>query len=305
MDTLGPKPRRGMSFEGTESTRTTAFGACPSSGHDRLTRTTARSFADGARILVNRTQRVVIAYKPSTDSTLGRPNEKESRPEVGCIDTESERLTRMRLVANGNTQATSSDPHHDSGEELMTQIVSAQKPLYSYIRTLVGPTNDVDDILQEVNLVLWRKGHEFDGRGRFLAWACHIAYVQVLAHCQRRRREKQVYFDERVLNELAQYVSWEVERIDARLEALHDCLGKLSPKLRRMILSRYEAGGSVHKVAGELDRPVGSVRVALHRIRLLLADCIGRTLEGGKGAWKIAIAIVRSTGCSSIWWTGR
>ncbi len=170
----------------------------------------------------------------------------------------------------------------DPGEELMTLIVAAQKPLYAYIRTLAGPASDVDDILQEVNLVLWRKGHEFHDRGRFLSWACHIAYLQVLANCQKRRREKQVYIDESVLRELAEYVSGEVQRIDARLEALRGCLGKLSAERRKMILSRYEANGSAKKVAGDLKRPVGSVRVTLHRIRLLLADCIERSMTGGK-----------------------
>ena len=190
----------------------------------------------------------------------------------------------MQLVANGETQFPTAGPPLDRNEELMTQIVAAQKPLYSYIRTLVGPTHDVDDVLQEVNLVLWRKGHEFDGQGRFLAWACHISYLQVLAYCQKRRRERHVYFDESVLCDLAEYVSSEVQRVDARLEALRTCLGKLSPEQRRIILLRYEDGGSAGKVAGDLDRPVGSVRVTLHRIRVLLADCIARTLDGGNGA---------------------
>jgi len=164
----------------------------------------------------------------------------------------------------------------------MTLIVSSQKPLYTYIRTLVGPVSDVDDILQEVNLILWRKGDEYDGRGRFLAWACHIAYLQVLAYCQKRRRDRHVYIDEYVLRDLAEYVASEVERIDARLEALRGCLAKLAPAQRRLILLRYEEGGSVQKVAELLDRPVGSVRVTLHRIRQLLADCVKRTLGEGK-----------------------
>jgi len=190
----------------------------------------------------------------------------------------------MHVAANGNAQGPSSGPLSDRAEELMTLIVSSQKPLYAYIRTLVGPVNDVDDVLQEVNLILWRKGHEFNGKGRFLAWACHIAYLQVLAYCQKRRRDKQVYFDESVLSNLAGYVAQEVERIDARLEALRGCLGKLAPAQRRMILLRYEDGGSAEKVAGQLDRPVGSVRVTLHRIRQLLAVCIERSLSGGKTA---------------------
>lgn len=186
----------------------------------------------------------------------------------------------MRLAADGITEPAPVIPGADADEELMTLIASAQRPLFAYIRTLIGPGGDVDDVLQEVNLVLWRKGTGFDGRGRFLAWACRIAHLQVLAHVQGRRREKHVYLGEQVLNELAERAAEEVQRIDARLEALRGCLAKLPAAQRQMITRRYEDGSSVQKVADELDRPPASVRVTLHRLRQLLADCIERTLAG-------------------------
>ena len=46
-----------------------------------------------------------------------------------------------------------------------------------------------------------------------------------------------------------------------------------------MITARYAAGGSVQKVAEAERRPAGSVRVTLHRVRLLLLDCVERTLR--------------------------
>ena len=188
----------------------------------------------------------------------------------------------MHLATNGIARSQSDAPPLNRGEELVTQITTSQKALFAYISTLLGSAGDVDDVLQEVNLVLWRRGHEFDGRGQFLTWACHIAYLQVLAHCKRLRREKHAYFDEGVLADLSGCVAEQVGRIDARLEALHKCLAKLPPSQRRLILRRYEAGGSVQKLASELDRPANSVSVTLHRIRKLLSDCIARTLgEGG------------------------
>jgi DNA-directed RNA polymerase specialized sigma24 family protein len=45
-----------------------------------------------------------------------------------------------------------------------------------------------------------------------------------------------------------------------------------------MITARYAAGGTVQRVAQAAGRPSGSVRVTLHRIRLLLLECIQRTL---------------------------
>lgn len=163
-------------------------------------------------------------------------------------------------------------------DQFVMWITGAQRPLYAYIRTLLGPSADVEDVLQEVNLVLWRKAQEYDGRGQFLTWACHVAYLQVLAHLKRCRRDKHVYFDEAVLADLAVPLAHQVESLEERAEALRHCLQQLAPEHRRMITARYADGGSVQKIAQELGRPAGSVRVALHRIRGALLACMQRQL---------------------------
>jgi RNA polymerase sigma-70 factor (ECF subfamily) len=166
-------------------------------------------------------------------------------------------------------------------EAFVTLIAGAQRPLYAYIRSLVGPGGEAEDILQEVNLVLCRKADEYDGRGQFLTWACRIAYLQVLANLKRRQRDRHVYFDEAVLADLAGTLAGRLEQLDSRQDALHRCLGRLSEQHRQMITARYVRGGSVQKVAQEVGRPAGSVRVTLHRIRTLLLQCMQRTLAEG------------------------
>jgi RNA polymerase sigma-70 factor (ECF subfamily) len=191
------------------------------------------------------------------------------KAEVGLVLRSSE--------ANERENPESSDRGNLS-EQFVTWIAGAQRPLYAYIRTLIGPWGDAEDILQEVNLVLCRKAGEYDGRGQFLTWACRVAYLQVLAHLKRRQRDRHLYFDEGVLADLAQPLASQVERLDSRQEALHHCLARLSPEHRQLIRARYAAGGSVQKIAQEVGRPVGSVRVTLHRIRTLLLQCMERTL---------------------------
>jgi RNA polymerase sigma-70 factor (ECF subfamily) len=164
--------------------------------------------------------------------------------------------------------------------EFVANVAQAQRPLYAYVRSLVGPWAEPDDILQEVNLVLCRKAGEFDGTGRFLTWACRIAYLQVLAHLKRHRREKCQYVDDALLAELAGSLAERVEQLDDRLDALRHCVALLPPAHRRMITARYAPGGSVEAVARAEGRPSGSVRVTLHRIRLLLLGCVERTLKG-------------------------
>jgi RNA polymerase sigma-70 factor (ECF subfamily) len=181
------------------------------------------------------------------------------------------------------SQADSRDRPDDAARaalsaEFVAQVANAQRPLYAYIRSLVGPWADAEDVLQEVNLVLCRKAHEFDGQGRFLTWACRVAYLQVLAHLKQKQRDKHLYLDEGLLSDIAGPLADQVDRLDDRLDALRHCLGQLPPRHRRMITDRYARGGTVQKVADEAGRPVGSVRVTLHRIRQLLLACIERTL---------------------------
>ena len=96
----------------------------------------------------------------------------------------------MRTVRRSSPTAR---PDADAGgpaplsEEFVAHVAGAQRPLFAYIRSLVGPWADPEDILQEVNLVLCRKAGEFD-HGPFLTWACRVAYLQVLAHLKRHRR---------------------------------------------------------------------------------------------------------------------
>lgn len=185
---------------------------------------------------------------------------------------ESETTNDPDLTANGDRLSLS--------EEFVTGVAEVQRPLYAYIRSLVGPWADPGDILQEVNLVLCRKAGEYDGRSKFLTWACGVAYLQVLAHMKRRRREKCVFVEEGLLTELAKPLLDRLEHHDDRLDALQHCLALLQPQQRRMIAARYADGGSVQKVAEMEQRPNGSVRVTLHRIRLMLVECVERTLKG-------------------------
>jgi RNA polymerase sigma-70 factor (ECF subfamily) len=168
----------------------------------------------------------------------------------------------------------------NGNEQMVAHIASAQRPLTAYIRTLVAPWGSVEDVLQEVNLVLWRKAAEFDGRGTFLTWACRIAYLQVLAYRKRCARARAVPLDDAILDDLAGPLADEVQS-DERLEALQNCLQQLPALARQLLAARYQDGGSVQSAAQLVGRTPESVRVSLHRLRQQLLACIQRRLAGG------------------------
>jgi len=160
---------------------------------------------------------------------------------------------------------------------LMTQH---QRALYGYIMSLVGRPNDADDVLQEVNVVLWRKSGEFDHERPFLPWACSVAYYEVLADRKRRQRDRHVPVADEVMMQIAAEATHHAEHLEARLEAMRSCLDKLPAHLRELIARRYEQSRSIDAIATDSDRSAAAIYTALHRVRRSLLDCIERTLGG-------------------------
>lgn len=163
--------------------------------------------------------------------------------------------------------------------ELITQH---QRALYGYILTLVASRELADEILQQTNLVLCRKIDEFDGRASFITWACRIAQFEVLAARKRSGRDRHVTLSDELLSQLSDRSETIAGEVDARLPLLRACLDELPSNSRALIEGRYDSGGSVESVAATAGRSAGGVRVALHRIRMRLLDCIQLKLQRGQ-----------------------
>ncbi|HMP07982.1 MAG TPA: sigma-70 family RNA polymerase sigma factor, partial [Lacipirellulaceae bacterium] len=128
------------------------------------------------------------------------------------------------------------------------------------------------DVLQDTNVVLWRKAADYQLGTSFGAWACKVAYFEVLADRRRRRCDRHV-FDEDLLEQLAGRAHVRLADIDERSQALDECLQKLPPHQRERLLERYRPGGSVQQIADNCGLTAGAVATALYRVRNALLDC--------------------------------
>lgn len=164
--------------------------------------------------------------------------------------------------------------------DFLAKVTRAQRPLYGFIVTLAGGLFDADDILQETNLVLWRKAGEYDPARDFMSWALRIAQLQTMAHLKKRRRRP--VFDTELLERIADEAAADREQADVRRIALAACLQKLSAKHRHLVARRYEPGASVIAMAAEIGSQPKAVSEMLRRIRHALLECIERSL--GEGA---------------------
>ncbi|YCM42955.1 sigma-70 family RNA polymerase sigma factor [Verrucomicrobiaceae bacterium 227] len=162
-------------------------------------------------------------------------------------------------------------PDHLRQERFVVALSSAQSALYRHIFALLPYPDQVDDVLQETNIVLWRKAAEFDESRDFMPWAKTIARYQVLAAIRDNSRDRLV-LDERLIDLLSDEA--DLNPIPPRLHALEVCLSKLGGRKRDLILSRYRQGSSVEEIANSHQRPVGSISQALYRIRQTLIKCV-------------------------------
>jgi RNA polymerase sigma-70 factor (ECF subfamily) len=164
-----------------------------------------------------------------------------------------------------------------SRKQLVALMTRHQRQIFSYIYVLVPNRSDADDILQETSLVICEKFNEFRPGTDFVAWACQIAYWRVRYARQKFARSK-IVFDQDIVDVVARTASDLAGELDGRHEALGECLQRLHPRDRELIVARYEPGGNVEEAARRSGRTIQTAYKALARLRKLLLDCVSTRL---------------------------
>ena len=164
----------------------------------------------------------------------------------------------------------------DQTEQFVGLMLQVQPRLYGYIMSLIADPGAAQDILQETNLVIWRKSEEFEFGTNFTAWAYRIALFQVKAARKRMMRDRLVFSDE-LVHILATEAESCLDDIQDRMRLLRKCMNLLSLKQQGLLEQRYTLGRTAGEIAQELGRPVASIHQTLYRIRLALMECVGRS----------------------------
>lgn len=161
-------------------------------------------------------------------------------------------------------------------EEIFIQLlVSHQAALNAFVLAMLPGSPDADDVVQEVNALVWKKRGEFQIGTNFKDWVFSIARFKVMALWRDQKRKKVWAMPDETLNKLMDDASQFLEAdMDLRQDALRECIRQLPEKERGLILSRYMEGNSLSEVAGQVGRKAENLKGTLHRIRLGLRSCV-------------------------------
>ncbi|MBT8044519.1 MAG: sigma-70 family RNA polymerase sigma factor [Verrucomicrobiae bacterium] len=164
-------------------------------------------------------------------------------------------------------------------QEFVYQLTDWQNRLFGYLVTLLGNVHDARDVLQEANLVMWRRMDTFTAGTDFGAWARKCAYFQAMAFLRDRKRAPSLLGEE--LLALIAEEQEETSLIDEneRKLALRDCISQLTDEQRKLLMSRYRDGVPVRQLAQEHGKSESAMKMTLLRLRDLLHVCITTKLR--------------------------
>ena len=80
-------------------------------------------------------------------------------------------------------------------DEFLRLFSSHSQRIYEFILMLVMRRADAEEVFQNTCLILWKKFHGYDPAGNFHAWACRIAYLEIL-QMRRTNRRLQTFSEE-------------------------------------------------------------------------------------------------------------
>lgn len=159
--------------------------------------------------------------------------------------------------------------------EFVAAYASCQKQLFAFLLALLGSPDQAEEVLQETNLVIWRKADQFEPGTSFIAWSIRIARFQAMAYREKQSRDR-LRFDDRATEAIAAAYDRRAPWPSDRVSALERCVSKLPAVGRDLLKMRYEDGLAPESIAERQGRTYRAVVQALSRLRGALADCIRR-----------------------------
>ena len=140
----------------------------------------------------------------------------------------------------------------------------------SVARHVVGPSSELEDIVQDTFIEVQRALHKFRGESRFTTWLHRVTVNVALQHVRKGRRKGWLRWLSLDPSDLGLRASTEMSgRIEARdvCRQLYDILGELGEK-KYTVFTLFELEGmTLEEIAATLDVSVNTVKSRLFHAR--------------------------------------
>jgi len=167
----------------------------------------------------------------------------------------------------------------NTSDEFLQLITECQGWLYGYLLSSLANHDAANEVLQETNLVMWRKSAEFEIGTNFHAWAIRIASFQVMAFRQKQIKDRLV-FDQELVELIGKRFQKRIPGYEEKASRLARCIEKLPEHYRDVVHRRYLNGESLKTIATDLKKQRNAIGQLLFRIKSKLIECVGKQNRG-------------------------
>jgi len=161
-------------------------------------------------------------------------------------------------------------------DHVFEDLISDFQPrLFAFVYSLTKDQAQAQDVMQNTNVILWKKREKFEIGSNFKAWAFQIAYFEAKQAKKKVIHSKELSKIDEDLMESLQAESYELdEDYQLKRNKLKDCLKKLPDNQKELIVDRYYGNESVQLMANVREVAANTMAKQLSRIRKTLMHCI-------------------------------
>lgn len=196
-------------------------------------------------------------------------------------------MSSKRVLADGATDREIVERVIKGDTEAFGVLVERyQDRIYSAVHNYVSNADDAVDITQDALVKAYGKLRSFDASSAFYTWLYRIAVNTAIDFLRRRKSRPVDSLDDEKFSEVgfepaSKDVGADPEKVAVAHEQatqLRTAIGKLSYKLRSVLVLHDVEGLSQEEVAEVLKVPVGTVKSRVSRARAELRELLSRQL---------------------------
>jgi RNA polymerase sigma-70 factor (ECF subfamily) len=167
-------------------------------------------------------------------------------------------------------------------QEFLRLFTSHELRLRAFAMSMIANYADAEDVLQQANLVMWKRFDSFQSGTNFMSWAGRIVYLVALQHRRHQRRDRLKFGEEFFAAMVTIAVREDVAALLSEHEhALSECIHKLKAEQQEMLQAKYAENISVDQMGLMFNRSVEAIYKALNRTRRMLHDCVRSKISHG------------------------
>jgi len=178
----------------------------------------------------------------------------------------------MRTKGRQNESAFVYAARQGDKEALRLLLVQNWTWLKALVHSIVGDTNDVDDVLQDICIRVISKIEGLREPERFRPWLAVLARRQALRYRQ-QKNQSPTLLDKKIADQQPdENASQLLENIEQKeqCQQILDALKLLPDKYREVFLLEYSNDLTYGQIAETLDIPITTVQIRLVRARRLI-----------------------------------